>query len=890
MKAGLRYILFVFFLSMLPAFAVAQGQLDQKITLSVKGASLESALYTLMDDFGIRLSFSNNILPKQPVTISVKDQPLRVVLESMIRGTSLNYEVIGNQIVLFEKAPSQKIIRYSISGYVKDVETGEPLIGASIWNVLDGQGVVSNDFGFFSLTLPEGPIELHFSYVGYKTAIVSKSLKSNLFLNQQLKRSFTLSEVLIVARDSMAKTIKNGVSVNEILVKDIEALPSLGGEPDLARTAQLLPGVTTGTDGVGGLMVRGGNAGQNLILIDGVPIYDFTHAGGLFSISNPLAVSEVKLIKGGFPARYKGRLSSVMDIRLKEGNKKKFSGRLDVGMLSGRISLEGPIIKDKSSFIVSGRFSFFDLLLGPVSSKYKADQGAFGGVDYKFDDYNLKVTHEFSPRNKLFFSFYKGSDFYKNNDDFTNLLSYPSTNDYLQRSQQNEESWDWGNQVAALRWNSVVTDKLFSNLTLTYSRFDVGFQSVEREWITHVSQDSMLLNIFDYRQYSSSITDFGIKYDLDFIPAPKHYIKFGGGLVFHDFRPGVVTTEDEQLITDNDFTNAQIPTQERTLYIEDEFAVNESFTINGGLAFVDWFENGKSQFSWQPRISAYWAIADEIGVKASYSRMAQFIHRLSDSQIGLPTDLWVPSTSEVGPEMSDQYVLGFDYEPSPGYELSVEAYHKDMKDLVTYSEGASLLNNWEENITFGSGQSKGVELLFRKKAGSLTGWVSYGLSKTDRQFENINFGRRYPYQFDRRHDLKIAVQQRLSDRWLISANWLFNTGFAVSLPIESYFVVLPDSNGKPTGQYATNYGGKNEFRMPNYHRLDVNARMRFGKNNLPHSISFGAYNLYDRKNPLYYRFRQEFTFENRYLEIADKEFVEAWLIPLMPYVSLSIKF
>ena len=869
-----------------------QSILDQKISLQLKGVPLEEALYQLMEINEVNLSFSNSLIPEKSVTISVKDQALKIVLETLLRDTKLTFQLIGHQVVLYRQKQLIKPSRYTISGYLKDIDTGEPLIGASIWNTFDGKGTTTNPYGFFSLTLDSGPVDVRFSYIGYQSQSLNKRLTENLFITKYLKQTVTLSEVLIVANDSTLEQ-RPGMSVNEISADDIEALPALAGEPDLARTITLLPGVVTGTDGLGGIMVRGGNTGQNLILIDGVPVYDFGHAGGIFSIFNPLAIKSAKLIKGGFPARYNGRLSSVLDVRLKEGNKKQFSGRIDLSLLSGRISLEGPIKKNQSSFIISGRFSYFDLLLKPISEQYKANRNIGGSVDYLFNDLNFKVTHEFSDKHKLFFSYYDGVDNYENSGDFTALLSYPSQNDYVQRHEMSSESWNWGNRVSSLRWNAVLGDKLFSNVALTYSNFGVDFQSIETDKVVHVFRDTTLFNHFVYNKFESSITDIGARVDFNFIPNPQHNIRMGWSWVNHDFSPGVLSIEDESLRSGVAFSNDNILASEMTAYFEDELTLSDNWVINAGLTFVDWEVNQVHQRSWQPRLSSYWKLGSSIGAKVSYSKMAQFVHRLSNGQIGLPTDLWVLTTEDLLPEQSHQFGAGFDLFFNAEYDLSVEGYFKKMTDLLSYSEGASVLTNWEDNITVGNGRAYGAEFQLRKKAGKLTGWLSYAWANTDRQFEKVNFGERFPFQFDRRHDFKAVAKYRLSDRWHIGATWTYNTGTATSLPLENYFVVVPSTNNsgsKVTGVYASEFEGKNQFRMPDYHRLDVNVQVLLGGPRLNHIFSGGVYNLYDRRNPLYYRFRQEFSYERGYLEIAKKEYVQAWLIPFLPYISYSFRF
>ena len=870
----------------------AQTSLEKRLTINIKNKTLEESLFLLIDKASVNLSFSNNIIPKKLVDVSLVDQPLKVILTKMFEGTLIGFKQIGEQIVLYQK-PESIVNKYTISGFLEDAETGERLIGASIWNRLDGKGTTTNAYGFYSLTLKEGPVDLIFSYIGFEPQKHTFKLDEDYPLNLQLGKAITLSEVVVLANDSFRQEIpfKTGISLNEVSVQQLDQLPSLGGETDLIRTFQLFPGVATGTDGIGGLMVRGGNAGQNLILIDGVPVYDFSHGGGVFSIFNPVAVSKATLIKGGFPARYNGRLSSILDIRTKDGNRKHFEGRLDLSLLSARVALEGPIVEDKTSFFLSGRTSFLNWYIAPVAQRWKTKNGEDGTVTYDFYDFNIKLNHEFSKKDKVMLSVYSGGDDYFNTGVASNDLWYERGNDWVRNNQSYNDDWTLNNNVMSLRWNHLITDKLFSNLTLIRSKFSVNYLSESSDLVHDIESDTLISKDLAFRRYESSIEDNGIKLEFDFIPAPGHFLRFGASYVDHRFSPGILTFEENTEYLNNSFANSAQTAEEISGYLEDEFTIDDKLNFNIGLSFINWKTGQTTYQSWQPRFSLYYALHEQLGLKASYSKMAQFVHRLSESSFGQPTDLWVPSTDNIAPQQSDQFGLGLEYIPKSGLNFTLEGYYKDMQNLLAYSEGAIIIQDWENNVTIGNGRAYGMEFLAQKSIGQTTGWMSYTLSWADRQFERINFGERFPFAYDRRHDFKIALRHQFN-KWLsVSGNWVYNTGRAITMPTENYVIIIPGNRDIPSGVLVTDFGGKNQFRMPDYHRLDLSIQANLnGKDNLKHMIGIGAYNLYDRKNPLYYRIKKEYSFHNGYVEVLSKEFVQAWLIPIMPYIQYSFQF
>ncbi len=872
------------------SLVLAQSQLDMQVTLRLQNATIERALLELIQKYEIRFSFSNDLLPNKSVTAYYKKQPLRSVLNALLADTDLAYREIGGQIVIFVQEKPKTERKFTISGFVQDAASGERLVAASILDRRSGKGAATNEYGFFSLTLPEGEARIGVHYLGYIPQEYVIKLNSDKRLTVELSASLLLPEVTVIARDSLWSKTLPGFEGNYFNPDNIKMLPGLGGESDLLRAIHLLPGVQTGTDGIGGIHVRGGNPEHNLILVDGVPVYNPLHAAGLFSIFNTEAIRSAQLIKGNFSARYGGRLSSVLDVHTKEGNMNRLSGQAEVGLLTTRASLEGPLVKEKSSFFVSARQSLLNWYLSPVSKRMKEDQGGDGEALYDFFDINAKLNYILSPKDRVYLSFYRGNDDFRNrtfkSDSFIFYSNRWEDTLRIRRDNSYREQLSWGNTIASARWNRVFGSKLFSNLTLTYSRFatDVIYSDVDS--LILQNRDSTLLRSFDRGRFRSSIEDFGGKADFDWLITPNQTLRFGLGVTAHGFRPGVLTLRgSNDLQNVDDFKGiAPIHSLESYLYAENNFRIGSQLMFNLGAHAARLTVQGKTYNSFQPRLAAYWRPLKRLGLQAAYGEMTQFVHLLSNSNIGLPTDLWAPATSSVPPQQAWQTSLGVDYDLK-GWSFSVEGYYKEMTNLLSYTEGAFFLNDWEQNVTTGSGRAYGIETFLQKSKGKTTGWLAYTLSWADRQFELVNLGQRYPFKFDRRHDFKIVVQHHYN-KWInLSANWIVSSGFAFSLPIATYFFETSGGNAVP----VIDYGTKNQFRMPLYHRLDVNASFSFKARHFMHGLNVGLYNVYNRRNPLYYDLRTDFVSENGELK-EKKSFVQVWLLPLLPAVNYSVKF
>ena len=873
----------------------AQGVLNRLLNVNIKQQPLEQALFLLMDQANIDLSFSNDIVPDKTVSLRVKNQSLKNILDLLLRDTEIRYRLLDNQVVLYLDQPT-KGKRFTISGFVEDARTGERLINVSIFDTYSRMGTTTNAFGFYSLTLDPGTIALKFSYLGYLLQSYNSDLQGDIEVDVQLKETVTQLATVVIGTDSLQPEFQVGTGVHEMNEKNLEKLPGFGGERDIIRSLHLLPGVQTGTDGIGGISIRGGSPDENLILIDDVPVYNFTHGAGLYSIIHSDAIQKATLYKSEFPARYNGRLSSILDIRTKDGNKKHFEGSASVNLLGLKAALEGPIIPGKSSFFVSGRKSLVNWYLSPISANEKKRRGHTGETLYNFYDFNLKLNHSFSPANRLFLSIYKGKDDYEDNSNLSTSYTHEGYNAEFATRKNLTRNIKWDNTTASLRWNSVLGNQLFANTTLIFSNLDVGNHYLDDQYIFaffrkygRKFEDKSIFGT----SFVSSIKDFGGKIDLNYLPSPNHNLKIGGHYTHHFFRPGSLTyDENSAYLADFELSinNESAHANEFGFYLEDEIQLNENLVLNAGLTYVDWQIEEQRYQSIQPRLALNWKLGDAFAFKAGYSRMEQFIHRLFRSNLGLPTDLWVPSTPNVGPKNADVFSAGLDFYVRKNTELSIGAFYKKLNDLIEYSEGANFINNWEENVTIGQGNTYGLEFQFNQNFSRSSLNLAYTWSFTNRQFDNINFGKVYPYRFDRRHNANLNFNHQVF-KWLdFSASWVFNTGFAFTVPRQQYFFVGLDSNDEDF--YVVNvldYGDKNEFRMPDYHRLDLNLRGKWKSGKLQHSLNFGVYNAYDRRNPLYYRIEKEEEIRENEVQFISK-YVEAWLIPIVPHFDYTIRF
>lgn len=870
----------------------AQEVLDKRISLQVVEQPFEVVLYQLIDQEQVKLSFRNDILPEGLFSFDFSNKPLRLVLPVMLEETNLGYRLIGEQILLIPQPAKEVDTYYTVSGYITDRETGESLIGTNVYDFYSQRGTVSNEYGFFSLQLPAGLALLRLSYLGYESYEEPLKVDKNITLNKALQGSVTLSEVVVYPRDTSANPIAGLATGQLIGLRETKMLPSLAGEEDVVRTAFLLPGVTTGADGAEGLQVRGGDAGQNLVLLDGVPVYYVNHAIGLFSIFNSDAVRSAQLLRAGFPARYGGRLSSVLDIRMKEGNQQALSGTASAGLLTTRFTLEGPIVKEQSSFLVSGRWSFVHLLLEEQSRKFKVSRGNDGRTDYRFYDINAKYNHTFSDRDRVFLSLYRGRDTYDDLTTSSTPLSLVSQGGEVLNynfDQSYGEGLNWTNSVGSLRWNHLFSDQLFANLSFTYSRLDQESYYNLEDLLVEPSlnqRDSLLIRGL----FRSGIQDLGLKADWQFIASPRQEFRFGIGANRRIFKPGALII-DEPIPGEEPFANNTINTTELTTYLEGKGKMGNNWEWNTGVHLAWWYVRSKGHPSIQPRMNVNYFPHQRWMFSASVSRMVQNLHFLRNITVNLPTEIWVPSTDRIKPAQAWMGNLGYQFKISSFWELQGDVYYKKMERILSFLEGVEGFEDWEENVTAGQGEAYGAEWQLRKVKGKLTGWLSYTLSKSERQFDELNLGRVYPFRYDRRHNLQLATIYQLSPACYFSASWGYASGFALTLPLVKFTSIVPGVIIPPDGiPVALDPGSKNNIRMPAYHRLDINFHFEWQhKKRYRHELNLGVYNLYNRNNPLYYDIRrflvnQQNTLSTRY------NFVEVQLAPILPSISYKISF
>ena len=767
--------------------------------------------------------------------------------------------------------------KYTISGYVEDAGTGEKIFMANVYNSLKMQGTASNSYGFYSLSLPSGEIKLVCSYVGYKPFNLTFKLHKDTAIIIHLIQSMQLQEVVVKSGASENKLRSSQMGVNEISLKTVKSLPAFLGEVDPIKILQLLPGVQTGTEGSTGLYVRGGGPDQNLILLDGVPVYNASHLFGFFSVFNADALNTITLIKGGFPARYGGRLSSVLDIRMKEGNMKKIVGEGSIGLVASRFTLEGPIIKDKASFIISARRTLLDVWAAPLAHAIDPKDPIPG---YYFYDLNAKLNYKFSEKDRLYLSMYSGDDLGTYNKDNASKTNATSSDNFR---------LSWGNLTTALRWNHLYGSKLFSNTTLTISRYNFD---------THIRYyDENKGVTSDYEStYSSGINDAAARIDFDYVPAPGHYIRFGISNIMHNFNPGVMAYNLNATggVNNNNkltYGGNSVSAQEQGLYVEDDYQVTKKLKMNLGLHLSGFAVQDQWYKSLQPRLTLNYIVNDRFSLKAAYSDMTQYLHLLSNSNIGLPTDLWLPSTNRVKPMDSKQYAVGFVYAINSMFDLTVENFYKDMKNMIEYKEGAvywGQYDDWQDKIESGDGWSYGSEFLLEKKTGKTTGWIGYTLSWNNRKFANINSGQTFPARYDERHDISIVINHQFNKKVDLGLTWVYSSGPAFTLNAEEMMFYSPD---KTTGAIIIQSAGtRNGFRMPAYNRLDLGFNFHRNKRWGERVWRVGVYNLYSRRNPFFIYTKNQTSVDASGNTIQTISFQQVSLFPIVPSVTYSFSF
>jgi len=758
--------------------------------------------------------------------------------------------------------------KFTLSGYVKDSLSGETLIGASVAFNGHGKAVASNQYGFYSITLPRGTYLMTASFAGYQPQQINITLDRNIEQNFYLPVKTALQEVVVSSRrrDNNVRNAQMGkIDLN---INQVKSVPVLLGETDILKTLQLLPGVRNAGEGNTGLYVRGGGPDQNLILLDDAIVYNTGHLFGFFSIFNSDAIKNISLIKGGMPAQYGGRLSSVLDVAMKEGNMNKFEAEGGIGAIASRVSIQGPIKKNKASFIISGRRTYIDVLAKPFI-KPSSD---FYGSGYYFYDFNAKVNYIFSDKDRIYLSGYFGRDV------FTYRNARRAFRAYI----------PWGNSTATLRWNHVFNRKLFANTTLVYNDYGFSFGATQNDF-----------NI----KLSSGIHDWSAKTDFDFYASPQHKLQFGASYTYHTFTPNVLSGNQGE----TQFNPDNAPKKyagEAGIYIQDDWEISKRIKVNAGIRYSRFSQLGpytvfsedvngnktdsfsypvgksvKTYGGFEPRFTVRYMIDDATSIKASVTRNLQYIHLVSNAGSTLPTDLWVPSTYRVRPQLSWQYAAGvFKNFSDNMFETSIELYYKNMENQIEYREGYTpSLADPEKDFVFGKGWSYGSEFFLNKTRGKFTGWIGYTLSWTWRQFPQLNGGEKYPAKYDRRHDLSVVGMYQHNKKWKFSLVFVYGSGNAISLP-ERFYVI--------GGVLTQEYSKVNQYRMAPYHRLDFSATLT-PRHHPNQNWVFSIYNVYNRLNPYFIYFNQDGSAYNGTLNIKTNQ---VSLFPIIPSVTWNFKF
>ena len=763
----------------------------------------------------------------------------------------------------------------TVSGTIIDSETGESVVGAALYVAALETGTTSNQYGYYSLTIATSDsVRMVVSHIAYNAQVLNFSSMEDVILDLSLiPATLGLDEVEVTATGEsvLQSTQMSGITIP---IQDIQNLPSILGEPDVLRILQLMPGVQSGVEGSTGLYVRGGGPDQNLYLLDGTPIYNPSHLFGFLGTFNSDAIKDVRLLKGGFPARYGGRLSSVIDLTMKEGNMKRFAGTAAVGLLASRMTLEGPIKRDKASFLVSARRSYADLLFRPFIDRSEEDFG------YHFYDLNAKTNVILTSRDRIYLSGYAGAD---------RLFSSYSTSSEI--DEFDESKLGWRNISSTLRWNHIFGPRVFSNVLVGYTNYALHVSNNYRynsNGERYGFQDS----------FDTGIRDLHARADIEFIPNSHHSIRFGASGILHSFLTGafesiyrVADAIEDSLASPNRRSNGR----QLQAYVEDDWRLSSRLRLNVGVHASGFWIDGENYLSIEPRVSALLRVSSNTSVKASVVQMQQYIHLLSTtSGLSLPTDLWVPTTSRVQPQQSLQVAAGFVQLFSDGnYEFSMEGYYKWMDNLIEYKEGANYFDaafgNWEDRVASGRGRAYGGELFFQKKVGKTTGWIGYTLSWSRRQFDEINRGNWFPYRYDRRHDASLVISHGFSPTVDFGASWVYGTGQSVTLPVGevlsetsfSYRVAFPWTPGSGLSLYSIQ-STRNGAQIPAYHRLDLGVRFHRRGSRFNRILAFGTYNTYNRRNT--------FTIFRGQNDDGERVFKKLSILPIIPAISYQLSF
>lgn len=877
---------------------------SQNVTITANHKAAESVFTELMHQTGKNFIYPSGLLNGLYVTLNASDAPLNEVLDKMFAGTGITYKVKGKNITLKRNKEASES-KHTISGFVKENGSDEPLVGASVSDLKSGKGTVTNANGFYSLTLPDGEVHLKVEYVGfdpYATGIFT--LSKNMRLNVALEMPNELQELVVNATVNNRKAIETTeIGSLNLTNAAIKGTPVVFGESDVVKTLQLEPGVSAGIEGMAGMYVHGGDTDENLYMLDNIPLYQVNHFGGLFSAFNVEALRNIDFYKTSFPAKYDGRLASFLDVHTKDGSLKEHHGSLRLGLTSGGFDINGPISKDRTSYLLSVRRSWFDLLTIPaLAIMNKLNDSYNTHFRYAFTDINAKVNHHFSDKSSAYVMFYYGEDYLNAGED-----------DKGKKSGSNDYKWDlinggsitpcestgveidnsytdtrakliWGNLVASAGWKYIFSPKLFGEVTGAFTRYFSSLRNFNEECdMTGTTVNSLTRTDFSHQ---NNINDIIVRTDFSFLIMPENKMDFGAYYTHHSFLPSQAAhtlTKDEGA-TKIYYNVPDYRANEFNVYVSDDYSIGNWLRLNGGVHYSIFEIDGKAKSNVSPRFAMRVTPKNNVAVKAAYSRSVQYVHQLAESSISLPTDQWIPITGEQKPQTADKIALGAYFStPDRQFTFSMEAYYKWMRNLIDYTDDYYLVpptSSWTEKLGVGEGRSRGVDFKVTKEFGKVTGHISYSLLWADRRFPDKNKGDWFPARFDNRHKINIALSCKINSKWEIGATWTGMSGNRITLPLQCW-----SDPGLGPWHFDMNYFDKtNNYRLPFYHRLDLSAK-RNTKNGY---WTFSVYNAYCYMNVIAVR-RDVADFNDYYDEDGifhpSEVFQHVRAVPIIPSVS-----
>lgn len=860
-----------------------RGISQDRFSFTFHEAPVKEVLEEIEQQTGCIFSYSPSVLNQlSPITISIKQADLDQVLNSLFKPLGITWEKFGKYIILKKKKRF-----FTVYGRVHDKESRERLIGASVYDTRLHIGTATNNYGFYTLLLPEGDVSMYYSYVGYQGTAHHFHLKADTLLDVELLPTLSLKEIVITrsAEPGWVKNIRPGQL--EFPITTASSIPKFLGESDLLKAIQLFPGVRAGMEGMSGLLVRGGNRDENQFLVDDIPLYNADHLLGFFSTFNSDAVKNINFYKSGFPARYGGYLSSVTDIRLKEGNLQEYHGNFSIGLLSSKFNIEGPIEKNKSSFNISVRRTYLDLIGSPIYAAVNNTADSKERIGYNFTDINIKLTRMFSERNTLSFIFFWGDDRlkYKKDEQDSYYMAPDRTRDYTRGT--------WGNWVMGLRWDKMINPGLYVNTVCSYNRYRTSMNKDYR----HTTYGGDTLRVKKIHFYSNQ-EEWRIKSDFTGVVNHWNRLHFGGHYIYHVFVPEKRKTLKRGEDWGTGFekrVNYKEQAHEIAFYLEDEITLKEKFTASFGLRATLFHVKDKNYFSPEPRFSLQYKWNDRWTTKASYSVMSQYVHQLGSSTMNMPTDLWIPVNEKVKPMKSNQSVLGIYYHPHVNWSFSLEGFYKTSDHLIDdYYNGVDITpsyREWEKNVHDGKGRAYGLEWMLQKTGGKTNGWINYTLSRSYRWFPDgsVNEGQHFPAKYDSRHIFNIVLLHKFSDFFDISATWTFNNGFYTTQPLERYDTptTIPGEKEDKKKDIIFHIGKRNNLKTPDYHRLDLGFNFHRRRRHGTSTWSINLYNAYCRLNTI----GLSPDYDTAYKEKKERQyFSNDWLFPIIPSFSYTFTF